>query len=295
MTQTALQRAATYLDGELIEPLRQKLMGRQLVSVKPQVKGEGIKAAEVLKIVEMGKAEMAYKLPKEMSRDMIRIDKTTVNIPVLYKGYEMDREAIDAWDREGVALDSAAAVSAAQVVGEMEDDAIVQGWIPDGAAYKMKGLYQWAGVPDATDYNFGTYGDPKKAVAALMALLEAQHVHPPFNMVLNPTEHAQLITSESSTGTREYPVVVEIINGNMPGGPGRIFSSGDITAGTGMLTPVDPARVYIELLNPLPLRNVLGEDSRMPGISDITGTSFEALYLHVKQANAIGKWTDIGT
>jgi uncharacterized linocin/CFP29 family protein len=295
MTQTALQRAATYLDGELVSPLRQKLMGRQLVSVKPQVSGDGIKAAEVLKIVEMGKAEMAYKLPKDMSRDMIRIDKTTVNIPVLYKGYEMDREAIDAWAREGVSLDSAAAVSAAQVVGEMEDSAIIQGWIPDGAAYTMNGLYQSAGVPDATNYNFGTYGDPKKAVAALMALLEAKHVHPPFNMVLNPTEHAQLMVSESTNGTREYPVVVEFINGNVSGGPGRIFSSGDIVAGTGMLTPVDPARVYMELLNPLPLRNVLGEDSKMPGISDITGTSFEALYLHVKQTDALGKWTDIGT
>jgi uncharacterized linocin/CFP29 family protein len=292
MVQTALQRAATFLDGEIIAPLRQKLMGRQLVAVKPAVKGEGIKAADVLRIVEMGKAGIEYRLPKDMTRDMIRIDKETVNIPVLYKGYEMDRESIEAYAREGIALDSAAAVSAAQVVGIQEDTAIIQGWKPDGTAYKMKGLYQSAGVPDTTTYSFATYGDPKKAVAKLISLLELKYVYPPFNYVVNPVQYAELVISESTTGTREMPAVVEILNGSTGGG-GRVLSSPDITAGTALMCPVDPARVYMELLNPVTLRNVLGEDSKMPGISDITGTSYEALYLHVKQPNAIGKHTII--
>jgi hypothetical protein len=99
--------------------------------------------------------------------------------------------------------------------------------------------------------------------------------------------------SESSTGTEEYPRVVKVLNGNVDNGPGGVFSSPAVAAGTGLITPVDPARVYIELLNPQPLRNVLGEDSKMPGISDITGTAFEALYVNVKQANAICKMTNI--
>ena len=94
---TALQKAATYFDTEIVEPLRQKTMARKLISVKPRVKGDGIKAADILKVVEMGAAQMAYKLPKDMSRDMVRIDKSTVNIPVLYKGYEVDRDAMDVW------------------------------------------------------------------------------------------------------------------------------------------------------------------------------------------------------
>ena len=293
MTQTALQQAATYLDGEIVEPLRQKTMARQLISVKPKAKGDGIRAADVLKVVDMGKAQIAYRLPKDMSRDMIRIDKTTVNIPFLFKGYEVDREAIDAYAREGIALDSAAAISAAHAIGVMEDTAIITGWIPDGAAYKMPGLYESGTTDYDTTKNFGTYGDAKTAVAALMAQLEVLHVYPPFNLTLNPTEHGQLVMSESTTGTEEYPRIVRILNGNVEGGPGRIFSSPDITAGTGMISPVDPARVYIELLNPQPVRNVLGEDSKMPGISDITGTSYEALYVHVKQPAAIGRMTDI--
>jgi len=290
---TALQKAATYFDTEIVEPLRQKTMARKLISVKPRVKGDGIKAADVLKVVEMGAAQIAYKLPKDMSRDMIRIDKTTVNIPVLYKGYEIDRDALDVWKNQGVPLDSAAAVSAAQVIGVQEDTAIIDGWKPDGSTYKMNGLYQSAGITYSTAKDFGTYGYAKEAVAGSLAALEAVYVYPPFNLTLNPVQHGELVMSESSTGTEEYGRVVKVLNGNVDNGPGGVFSSPAITDGTGLISPVDPARVYIELLNPIAVRNVLGEDSKMPGISDITGTAFEALYVNVKQANAICKMTNI--
>jgi len=290
---TALQKAATYFDTEIVEPLRQKTMARKLISVKPRVKGDGIKAADVLKVVEMGDAQIAYKLPKDMSRDMIRIDKTTVNIPVLYKGYEIDRDSIDSWKSQGVGLDSAAAISAAQVIGVQEDTAIIDGWKPDGTNYQMDGLYQSAGVSYTTTSSFGTYGKAKEAVAGSLAALEAVYVYPPFNLTLNPVQHGELVMSESTTGTEEYPRVVQILNGNDKNGPGRVFSSPAITAGTGLISPIDPARVYMELLNPISLRNVLGEDSKMPGISDITGTAFEALYVNVKQADAICKMTVI--
>jgi uncharacterized linocin/CFP29 family protein len=233
---------------------------------------------------------MAYKLPKDMGRDMIRIDKSTVNIPVLYKGYEIDRDALDVWKNQGITLDSAAAVSAAQVIGVQEDTAIIDGWKPDGSAYVMNGLYQSAGITYATSKDFATYGYAKEAVAGSLASLEAVFVYPPFNLTLNPVQHGELVMSESSTGTEEYPRVVKVLNGNVDNG---VFSSPAVAAGTGLITPVDPARVYIELLNPQPLRNVLGEDSKMPGISDITGTAFEALYVNVKQANAICKMTNI--
>ena len=290
---TALQKAATYFDTEIVAPLRQKTMARKLITVKPRVKGDGIKAADVLKVVEMGAAQIAYKLPKEMSRDMVRIDKTTVNIPLLYKGYEVDRDAFDVWRERGVALDAAAAVSAAQVIAVEEDTAIIDGWKPDGTNYVMDGLYQSAGQDLTTTLDFGTYGNAKKAVAGGLAALEAVFVYPPFNLTLNPVQHGELVMSESTSGIEEYPRIIKVLNGNVDGGPGRIFSSPAVVDGTGLLSPVDSARVYIELLNPQPVRNVLGEDSKMPGISDITGTAYEALYVNVKQVNALCKLSDI--
>ena len=284
---TALQKAATYFDTEIVNPLRQKTMARKLISVKPRVKGDGIKAADILKVVEMGAAQVAYKLPKEMSRDMIRIDKTTVNIPLLYKGYEVDRDALDVWKTKGVALDSAAAISAAQVIGVQEDTAIIDGWKPDGTNYVMDGLYQAATSNYATTKDFGTYGNAKIAVGTGLSTLEAVYVYPPFNLVLNPVQYGELVMSESTSGIEEYPRIEKMLNGNSTSGPGRIFSSPAIADTTGLITPVDPARVYMELLNPQPLRNVLGEDSKMPGISDITGTAYEALYVNVKQTSAL--------
>lgn len=290
MVQTALQKAATYFDNEIILPLRETSMARELLSVKPAIKGAGIKAADILTLVDMGKAQMAYKLPKEMSRDMIRIDKETINIPLLFKGYEVDREELEVYGRLGVGLDSAAAVSAAHAISVMEDEAIIKGWMPDGAAYKMPGLYNFGGSTDYTTHvDFDTYGDAIAGVAGLQAQLEAAYVYPPFNLTLNPVEYGKLLKSESATGREEIARVQSILNGYMEGGPGQIRSSPNITASTGMITPVDTARVYMELLNPQPARNVLGEDSRMPGISDITGTLFEAIYVHVKQAASIGR------
>jgi uncharacterized linocin/CFP29 family protein len=294
MTQTALQKAATYFDTEIVIPLRQTSMARELISVKPKVKGAGIKAADILTLVDMGEAQMAYKLPKEMSRDMVRIDKETINIPLLFKGYEVDREELDVYARLGVGLDSAAAISAAHALAVKEDVAIIKGWMPDGAAYKMPGLYNFGSSTDyTTTVDFDTYGDAIKAVAGLQALLEAAYVYPPFNLTLNPAEYGKLLKSESSTGREEILRVRSILNGYADSGPGQIRSSPNITAATGMITPVDTARVYFELLNPQPARNVLGEDSKMPGISDITGTLYEALYVHVKQPAAIGRMTSL--
>jgi uncharacterized linocin/CFP29 family protein len=279
---SALQRAATYFDMEIVAPLRAKAMARKL---------------DILRVIDMGEAQIAYALPKDMSRDMIKITRESVNIPFLFKGYEVDRDDIAAWANQGIGLDSAAAISAAHAIAVMEDSAIIQGWIPDGAAYQMPGLFQ-AGEVGGEHYvtvkDFKTFGDATEAVSALMAQLELVYVYPPFNLVLNPTEHAGLVASSSSTGTREYPTVLEILNGNLGmNGPGKIFSSPNIVAGKGMMLPVDTARVYFELLNPQPVRNVLGEDSKMPGISDITGTAYEALYVHVKQPKSIGIFDDI--
>ena len=293
----ALQRAATYFDMEIVAPLRAKAMARKLISVKPAVKGKGIKSADILRVLDMGEAQIAYALPKEMSRDMIRITRESVNIPFLFKGYEVDRDDIAAWANQGIALDSAAAVSAAHAIAVQEDLAIIQGWKPDGTLYQMPGLFQ-AGEAGGEHYvtvkDFKTFGDATEAVSALMSQLELAYIYPPFNLVLNPTEHGDLVARSSTTGNREYPTVLEILNGNLGmGGPGKIFSSPNIVAGKGMMLPVDTARVYFELLNPQPVRNVLGEDSKMPGISDITGTAFEALYVHVKQPKAIGIFDDI--
>jgi len=292
MTDTALQTAARYFDKELIEPLRQQLIGRKLVNVNPNIKGAGIHSADIMKVIEMGKGLITYELPSgDISRDMIRVDADVVKIPVLWKGYEVPRDSWDAMKNRGVALDTAAMLSAAQMVGVDEDQLVIDGWKPDGTNYVIKGLYQSAGLDYATTKDFGTYGNATDAVAGAMALAEAKYVYPPFNLVLNATQMNELRASRSTNGVREMPEILELINDGA--GPGKIYSTPAITAATGLLVPADSARAHIELIIPQDMRNVLGEDAKIPDISPIYGTTFELVYPHTKQINALCKLSSI--
>lgn len=292
MADTALQTAARYFDKELIEPLRQQLIGRKLVNVNPNIKGAGIHSADIMKVIEMGAGFITYELPSgDISRDMIRVDSSVVKIPVLWKGYEVPRDSWDAMKNRNVALDTAAMLSAAQMVGVDEDQLVIDGWKPDGTNYVITGLYQSANNDYSTGKDFGTYGYATDAVAGAMALLEADYVYPPYNLVLNAVQMNELRASRSANGVREMPEILELLNDGV--GPGKIFSTPAIADTTGLVIPVDAARAYLELIVPRDMQNTLGEDSKIPDISPIYGTTFELVYPHIKQTNALCKLSSI--
>ena len=66
-----------------------------------------------------------------------------------------------------------------------------------------------------------------------------------------------------------------------------------VALGTGMVLPVDPSRRFFELIEAQGMSNVLGEDSKVPGISPIYGTTYSVVYPHVKHTNAICSLTNI--
>lgn len=292
MADTALQTAARYFDKELIEPLRQQLVGRKLVNVNPNIKGAGLHSVDIMKIIEMGAGFITYELPSgDISRDMIRVGSDVVKIPVLWKGYEVPRDSWDAMKNRGVALDTAAMLSAAQMVGVDEDTLILDGWKPNGSTYVINGLYPSANNDYSSTKDFGTYGYATDAVAGAMALLEADYVYPPFNLVLNAVQMNELRASRSANGVRELPEILELLNDGA--GPGKIYTSPAIADTTGLVLSADAARAYIELIVPQDMRNILGEDSKIPDISPIYGTTFELVYPHIKQTNALCKLSSI--
>jgi len=295
MTDTALQVAARYIDSELIQPLRQQLIGRKLVSRNPSVKGPGVYNVDVHTITEMNAAEITFKLPgEEANRDMIRVARANKNIPVLHKEFMIPRQDFDAYKNKGIALDTAAAQSAAQVVGVAEDELIINGWKPDGTTYLISGLYQGAGNDYSTQKDFGTPGNPTDAVAGAMALIEADYgLAEAYNLVLNPTQANELRASRNANGVLELPEVVDLLNLGNKNGPGRIFSTPAITAGKGLLAPVDPSRRFIELYIPQDMKTILGVDSKLEETSPIYGSVYELVYPHIKQSNALAKLSDI--
>ena len=281
--QTALDTAARYFDNELIEPLRQALIGRKLVAENP-LKGDGIYNVDINTIKEMTGASISYSLPTGDSgtKDMIRVDRTNVNLPILFKEFEVPRMDFEAFKNKNIPMDSAAAVSAAQMVGVQEDQLVIKGWCPsgDGATYTVPGMFT---VSNAQVYStaaaFSTAGKATEAIAGGYAMLEEDHAltATAYNLVLNATQWGELLKSRHSTSNqREYPEVIEMLNFGNPSGPGRVYVSTALADTQGVMCPVDPARQVMELYTPRQVSCDLGTDSKKPNTSNIYGMVWAA-------------------
>ena len=290
MTDTIFDKLARYYDTELVEPLRGQLIGRKLVSVNPKIKGEEIKNVDINTLTDMGAGTISYNIDtNQLNRDNIAISTSNVEIPYLFRGYEIPKKEYETFKAKGISEDSAAMLSAAQAVGEKEDAMIIQGWSPNGSTYEINGLYQGAGNTDATANDFGAYGKPTIAITSAIELMNADNVYgSDWNVVLNSTQYWKLQRSRNGTsGLRELPDIEALI------GKGGIYYSSNITVGTGMVTAYDPNRKYFDLVIPADIQNDVGMDSRQPKLSPIYGVVYELARLRIKNSAAICTMTAI--
>lgn len=252
-------------------------------------------------IRELGAASVSYSLPTgdAGSSDMIRVDRTNVNLPVLFKEFEVPRMDFEAFRNKNIPLDTAAGVSAAQMVGVQEDALIIKGWNPsgDGATWTIPGMSTVTGAQSySTNKDFATPGNPTAAIAGGYEMLEEDHAltAQAYNLVINPAQWGQLLMSRHATSNqREMPEVVEMLNFGNANGPGRIYVTTAITAGTGVMCPVDSARQTFELYTPKQMTTDLGTDSRKPNTSNIYGLVYELVYPHFKHPEGIVQFTTI--
>ena len=289
------KKIARIMNQEVVEPVRQTTIARKLMSVNPKIKGKGIWNVDVTELSELSDATIDFGLPSgDSHRDAIKASVTNIQLPVLWKGYEIPRSAYEAFVQKGIQLDSEAAISAAVVVTQKEDSLLLDGWAFDGSNYDIDGLYQSAGNSETTSDDFATAGNALDKIAGAKGLLAADGVYGMnYNLVLHPTQFAELDGSVLSNGEREMSEVQKQLNPHPNQAPGMIMQSTNITAGTGMVLPVDPARRFFELIEAQPLDNVLGEDSKVPGISPIYGTTYSVVYPHIKHNEAICSLTNI--
>jgi hypothetical protein len=116
-----------------------------------------------------------------------------------------------------------------------------------------------------------------------------------YNLTLNSTQFTQLTTSAYTNGDLEWGRVMQLLN--MDGGPGaaqgQIRWNPSIEAGKGLITPVDPTGMYMELIVGQPTRNIIGFVSEIEEISPMIGTTYEILGPRVVFPNAICTLTSI--
>lgn len=296
MADTVLQALGRKIDAEMIMPLRQSLIGRKLAAINPDLKGDGIFEVVHNTMNELGTATISYSLPRpDGPRDSVTATRTTLKVPVLSEGFEISREDYDVYkNSEGrTPIDTNVALSAAQVVGVKEDDLIINGWKADGTNAEITGFYAGAGNSYTTNKDFATAGYPTTVLSGMLALIEADSaLADAYNFVCNPVQRNELRGLRSAQGVREEPEFVEMLN---PGGgkTGGIISTSTITAGTGLLSPVDPNRRFVELVVPRDYRTSMGVDSKAEDLSPIYGTVYCMTIPKIKQAAGLCSATQI--
>lgn len=294
-TMAELDRAMEYIDGKLNESLAPKMLGRQIIAQDPDCVGDGIFRARVQKVIDMGEAFISYNFPDEsVARDRVEIRSREQDLPVLSKPFIVQKQEMDSFLNQGINLETISARKAAQSVVNQENAMLIDGWKPDGTNYEVKGLYQSAAQSVTDSLDFGTAGNADKAVNAAIAKLETASVESSaYHLVLNPTQLAELRVSRLSTTVKEIGDVINSLNNGSDNGPGAIFRTTLLTAGTAMVIPYDPTMEYFRILNPLEITTELGQDSKAPKTSPVYGNAYEVLYPDIIDTNAIVKLTGV--
>ena len=115
---SSLERAANYLDRQMVEPLRQALIARRLFQ-KVYTLPAGKWNVDVDRISDMNEAQIAYGMPSEEgSRDAINITRENFRLPFLWKDYEIVRSDLEAFASEGINIESASMLNAARKLAE---------------------------------------------------------------------------------------------------------------------------------------------------------------------------------
>jgi uncharacterized linocin/CFP29 family protein len=295
-TQSLQQRATTYFDNKMIDPLLIAASARVLYDKVTTLPANTF-VYEYEKITDMGDALITYDIPDETaSRDSIASSPESMRLAVISKRWEVPYSKWQAFKNLNIDLPTKTMESAIRVIGKKERNVLLQSWKPDGSNARINGLYAVAGNSYTSAADFATVGKAVEAIGGALDLMRADEITGVnFNLTLNSTQFTQLTTSTYTNGDLEWDRVMKLLN--MDGGPGApagtIRWSPEITAGTGLISPVDPTGMYMELIIGQPTRNIIGFVSEIEEISPMIGTTYEILGPRVIFPNAICTLTTI--
>ncbi|HJJ36351.1 MAG TPA: family 1 encapsulin nanocompartment shell protein [Methanocorpusculum sp.] len=287
---TPLARAATQASRELVPQLRKKLVGRHFASVNPFIKGDGITAFEYTTISDLSDGFVQWTLPTgNEHKDAITSSLRVVNIPSLYKEFEVPRSDILAWDNRTVSpgeensLHLLAANTAARKVAEEEDKMIFNGWRTDNGSFAVKGFTQAANNV-ITGGSIATVGTLYEFISSAISALEEDDVYGEnnsYNVALPPAIMAKLRTLRYTNGDRELVQVAELC------GDGSIYVTKNLDT-TAIVTPVDTEREHLEFLNPVDYRIEFGHP-KYDNIGMVEGVAYELFCPSYTRVNGNGR------
>ncbi len=231
---SALEAIGKYLDREIVPVLKSQSIIRKLIPLNTQLSGKGIglTAVETFNYAATGGASTDYMIQEHQS-DTMDVTSDTLKIPVQQQEITIDARTWKMMIANGTKIESDSAAEMAANISVEQDTNGIQSWKPDGTNVEIDGLYSVAGNTYA-GASFGTYGNAILAATNAKKELKADNIRSnAYNLTLHGDQYAELEGSLSTTGVEEMPQVKRIL-----GAGGEVFESNDLTAGTGMVTPI---------------------------------------------------------
>jgi uncharacterized linocin/CFP29 family protein len=274
-----------FIKQGIVNAARMSLSARNLIGIRRPPLGLGVQTFSHDELTEMGTAMLSYNFVEQL--EGTNLTRTNTNIPIHQEDFFIGERDLLASQRTGVPLPTQAVDVATYSVAKSENELILVGSTAGSPGPAVNGLYNSAGNDFSTTADFATFGKPTTAVEGAMALLLADNIEPPYHLVLNPTQYAQLKGSISSTGIHEMPIVQDMLNDM--GGGGQVWTSSHMAAGTGMMLPVNGAQKgFFEYVLAHDLDSVLSRKS-IADQGGLKGKVFVAGVPIIYDSNAICK------
>lgn len=260
-------------DKQIVPVLQQMSVGRRLIPVNRELSYKGIGNTSVKNYGYKSTASAItdYNIRNDIA-DHVDVGDSTILIPIQQDMEIVKRRTFESMKYDGITVDADRAKDMAQKLSLELDEVIIQGWKPDGTNYETKGFYQIAGNSHA-GFDFGTYGNAIKTVAKGLELLQEDNIYSGagYNLVIAPAQYFELISSQSSTGIRELPQVLEILNTGASGQPGQVVMSPKLSSATGFMAPTatEANSIYFDLIEAQVPKNSLRYDQGNEDSGDI--------------------------
>lgn len=274
----------TAIDGAVKTAARQSIVGRRLIPVTGPF-GFGKEAVTFDKLTEVSAAQLTYAWKVNANEDAPNLARTTVPLPVLIKDFRINRRSLEASRTANTPLDLQGAKSAAYKVSVLEDDLLLKGYAADGSNYDVTGMYTGAGNTYSTNKDFGTATNIPAAVNGAMALLMADNIRKPYNLVLNSVQYNEANEMISGGGGMTYLDWIEKTIG------GVVVDSNSVTAGTGLMMAAGD-RGFFDAAIGVDLTTEVEELSLREG-RDLFGVVYETIVPRIWESNALCQLTQI--
>jgi uncharacterized linocin/CFP29 family protein len=256
------------------------MVGRKLLPLFGPL-GEGVITFGYDTLTEVSNAMTEMNWPGTETLDIVNLARTTVTMPLIHKEFEINKLDLAASRMSGQPINTSVVESAAYKVALAEDSLLINGWTRDGTNYLINGLYRAAGNSAATG-DWGTQANIQVVLNDAISQLLADNIVPPYNLVVNPEQYAQLLVLITGSAVAEMDWVKSVLGGT-------VFVTPAITAGTGIVTAANPQGMF---------EYVLAEDlTTQTETVARSGNLFGKVYVRglpvVYDANAICKLTVI--